>query len=77
MKTNITLKIDADLLREVKALAARQGTSVSRLVADQLEQLIRHEKAYDKAKHRALARLRQGFDLEWAPPTSREELYER
>jgi hypothetical protein len=77
MKTNITLKIDVNLLREVKVLAASQGTSVSRLVADQLEHLIRHEKAYDKAKRRALARLRRGFDLEWSPPTSREELHER
>lgn len=77
MKTNITLKIDANLLREVKVLAASQGTSVSRLVADQLEYLIRHEKAYEKAKRRALARLRRGFDLEWSPSMSREELHER
>ena len=77
MKTNITLKVDADLLREARILAAQRDTSVSRLLAEQLENLVRQEKAYEKAKRRALARLRQGFDLGWAPAASREELHER
>ena len=77
MKSNVTLKIDADLLREAKVLAAQRNTSVSRLLANQLESLIRREKAYDVAKRRALARLKKGFDLGWAPPKSRGELYER
>ena len=77
MKTNITVKIDANLVREAKVLAAKRGTSVSRLLADQLEILIRNDKAYEIAKRRALARLKQGFDLGWTPPTTREELYER
>lgn len=77
MKTNITLKVDADLLREAKVLAAKQGTSVSRLLASQLEELIRRDRAYETAKRRALARLRKGFDLGWAPVGSRDELHER
>jgi hypothetical protein len=31
MKINITLKIDADLLREARVLAAEEGTSISAL----------------------------------------------
>ncbi|MFQ5744542.1 MAG: DUF6364 family protein [Acidobacteriota bacterium] len=77
MKTNITLKIDADLVREAKVLAAQQGTSVSRLLAEHLEELVRRDKAYDVAKRRALARLKKGFRLGWAPPASRHELHER
>jgi len=77
MKTNITLKLDAGLLREMRVLAAEEGTSISALLADKLEQIIRERKAYDRAKKRALARLREGFDLQWSRPSSRDELHER
>lgn len=77
MKTNITLKLDANLVREARILAAAEGTSVSRLLADRLEDLVRQRKAYDTARRRALARLRKGFDLRWTPPRSRDELHER
>jgi hypothetical protein len=77
VKTNITLKIDSDLVREAKVLAAREGTSVSRLLAEHLEGLIRRDKAYEAAKRRALARLRKGLDLQWTPPVDRKELHER
>ena len=77
MKSNITLKVDSDLVREAKVLAARRGTSVSRLLADHLEGLIRSEKAYEASKRRALQRLERGFDLGWTPAEDRNELHER
>jgi Ribbon-helix-helix protein, copG family len=77
MKTNITLKLDADLLREVRVMAAQEGTSISALLAARLEKMVRERKAYDGARRRALARLKQGLDLRWSPPRSRDELHER
>jgi len=77
MKTNITLKLDAALLREVRGLAAEEGTSVSALLAARLEQIVRERKTYDRARRRALARLREGLDLQWTPSLSRDELHER
>jgi hypothetical protein len=77
MKTNVTLRLDADLLREAKVLAARKGSSVSRLMTEQLEELVRKDREYERAQRRALARLDQGFDLRWSPPASRDELHER
>ncbi len=77
MQTNLTLKLDADLIREAKVLAAERGTSVSRLLANELEDLVRRDKRYNAAKRRALGRLRRGFDLEWTPPASRDELHAR
>ena len=77
MKTNITLKVDADLLREARIIAAEEGRSVSGLLADHLEALVRERKAFDRARRRALARLRHGFDLRWTPAKSRDELHER
>ena len=77
MKANITLKLEADLLREVRIMAAEEGTSISALLAARLGNVVRERRAYDRARRRALARLREGFDLRWAPPHSREELHER
>lgn len=77
MKANITLKLDATLLREARVLAAEEGTSISALLAARLEQIVRERKTYDRARKRALARLREGLDLQWTPPRSRDELHER
>ncbi|HEV8129799.1 MAG TPA: DUF6364 family protein [Acidobacteriota bacterium] len=77
MKTNVTLKLDADLLREARVIAAEEGRSVSALLTDRLESLVRERKAFDRARRRALARLREGLDLRWTPPRSRHELHER
>jgi len=42
-----------------------------------LEQIVRERKTYERARKRALARLREGLDLRWTPPRSRDELHER
>jgi len=77
MKANITLKLESELLREVRILAAEQGTSVSALLADHLGELVRERKGYDRARRRALARLRTGLELGSNRPASRAELHER
>lgn len=77
MKNNITLRVDADLIREAKVVAARRGTSVSAMLAKQLEELVREEKAYDAARRRAVRRLEKGWDLSWTPVKDRRELHER
>ena len=77
MKTNITLKIDSDLLREAKIMAAQEATSLSAFVTQQLEDAVRQRRGYESARRRALARLKQGWDLGWTPPVSRDELHER
>lgn len=77
MKANITLKLDAALLREIRVLAAEEGTSISALLAGRLEQIVHERKTYERARKRALARLREGLDLQWTPPRSRDELHER
>lgn len=77
MKSNVTLKLDADLLREARVLAAEEGRSISALLTDRLESLVRERKAFEQARRRALARLREGLDLRWTPPRTRAELHER
>jgi hypothetical protein len=77
MKTNVTLKLDADLLREAKILAAEEGTSVSAMLANRVEELVRDHRGFDRARRRALGRLRHAPTLDWRRPASRDELHER
>jgi hypothetical protein len=77
MKTNVTLKLDAALLREIRILAAEEGTSISAMLAARLEQMVRERKSYDRSRRRAVARLREGMSMGWTPPGSRGQLYER
>jgi hypothetical protein len=77
MKTHLTLELDADLLREARVVAAEEGRSIGALLTDRLEAIVRERKAFDRAKRRALARLRAGLDLQWTPPGSRDDLHER
>ncbi len=77
MKTNITLKLDADLLQEARVVAAEEGRSISSLLADRLEAIVRDRRAYERARERSLSRLALGLNLGWTPPRSRDELHER
>ena len=75
--TNITIRVDAALARDAKVFAARRGTSLSRLVAAQLETLVRGDHVYAGARRRALKRLRQGYDMGGERPLSRDEAHDR
>jgi len=77
MKANITLKLDADLLSQLRALAAKDNTSISAMLSRRLEQMVRERKSYNSARRRALVRLREGMDLRWKPAGSRDEIHER
>ncbi len=53
-KTNLTLQLDTDVVRQAKVLAARRGTSVSALVARQITDLVAQDARYQEAQRRAL-----------------------
>src|SRR5260370_29593784 len=76
-KTNITLKIDSRLLREAKVLAAREDTSLSALLSELLEERVKKDLDYERAKRRALDRVHNSRPLNWQKPKARDELYER
>jgi hypothetical protein len=77
MKTNITLKLDSEILRQARIIAAEEGSSISGLLASKLQELVRQRKSYARSKSRALARLRNCTDHGWVRPASRDELHER
>jgi len=76
-KTNVTLKLDRDLLREVRIMAAENDTSISALLTVHLQEIVKNRGGYEEAKNRAIARMRKGWNLGWQKPKSRDELHER
>jgi hypothetical protein len=63
MAQNLTVSLEPDTIRRAKILAARRSTSVSRLVADEIERLVREDEAYEQARVEALAELESAPDL--------------
>ncbi len=76
-KQNLTVSLDRETIRKAKIVAARRSTSISGLLARQIELLIGEEEAYERAERQARALLDQGFHLGGAVPASRDELHER
>jgi hypothetical protein len=79
VKQNVTLALPADTLRRLKVLAAERGSSISRMLTEQLEELLDRESGYERARRRSLATLSRGFDLgtEGKRTWTRDELHER
>ncbi|MGA2428575.1 MAG: ribbon-helix-helix protein, CopG family [Candidatus Acidiferrum sp.] len=75
-KVNITLKLDKDLVRAVRVLAAEEGTSVSALLSAKLEEELGRRKEYEKSKRRWFSIRAKGMNL-GGRSLSREEMHER
>jgi len=77
MKQNITLTIEQRLLKRARAIAAQRGTSVSGLLAKELEKLVDRQAAYSQARTKALAYLQNPFHLDGTGIPDREALHDR
>jgi hypothetical protein len=76
-KQNVTISLDRQTIQKAKIVAARRSTSISGLLARQIELLVGEEEAYERAERQALALLDQGFNLGGKGRVSRDELHER
>jgi hypothetical protein len=56
-KRNLTVQLDDDVIHRAKVTAAKRGTSVSALVAQELERLADADERYEAARRRAEAAL--------------------
>jgi hypothetical protein len=77
MKQNVTISLDRQTIRKAKIVAARRDTSISGLLAKQIEILVGEEEIYERAERQAMALLDEGFHLGGSAPVSREKLHER
>ncbi len=76
-KQNVTVSLTRQTLQKVRVLAARRATSISGLLAQQIEVLVGEEEAYEHAQRQALALLDQGFHMGGVIRARRDELHER
>jgi len=76
-KHNVTISLTQQTLQKVRILAARRATSISGLLADQVEILVGEEEAYERAQRQAMTLLDRGFHMGGVIPVSRDELHER
>lgn len=76
-KQNVTISLSRDVLRKARILAARRETSISGLLAQEMESLVENEEAYDRAARQALALMDKGFHLGGVIRARRDELHER
>ena len=76
-KQNLTISLDRKAIQKAKIIAARRSTSISGLLAHQIELLIGEEEAYERAERQAMTLLDHGFHLGGVIRVSRDELHER
>jgi predicted transcriptional regulator len=76
-KQNVTISLSPETIRKAKVLAARRATSISGLLAEQIESLVGTEEAYERSQRAALAFLEKGFHLGGVITASRDEWHER
>lgn len=75
-KANITVAIEAGLLKRARAVAARRGQSVSALLADELRELVDEDARYTSARKRALSLFQNPLSL-GGVALRRDELHDR
>lgn len=62
-KQNVTISVSKDILKKAKHIAINRQTSLSRLLADALEDIVEREDTYNRAKARQVAAMKDGFNL--------------
>ncbi len=76
-KQNLTVNLPQHTIRKAKILAARRGSSISGLLAEQIEILVGEDEAYERAERQARMLLEQGFHLGGVIRATRDEWHER
>ncbi len=76
-KQNVTISLSRHILKKARILAARRETSISGLLAQEIEFLVGEEEAYERAEKQAMALLDQGFRMGGIIRAGRDELHER
>lgn len=63
VKQNVTISISKDILIKARYIAVSKQTSLSRLLAETLEDIVEKDETYNKAKERQLVTMKNGFNL--------------
>ena len=73
----IKFSLPRKTLRRLKLLALRRNLPIPYLVTEAIEKMLAEEIRYQEARIRQIALMKQGFDLGFYKPTSRDEFHKR
>ena len=78
-RQNVTLSLPKALLKKAKIMAAQKDKSLSGLFIEAIEEKVREDTGYKRARERQLRLLKVGLNLgtKGRPVASREELHAR
>jgi len=77
VKRNLTVQLDEETVAKARVLAARRSTSVSKLVAQEIDRLVGEDDRYRRARSVALTHLSRGFHLGGGALPDRDALHAR
>jgi hypothetical protein len=75
-KQNVTVSLSVQTIRKAKVLAAKRSTSISGLLAEEIEKLVGEDEAYQNAQRAAKKLMDEGMHL-GGTPASRDQLHAR
>lgn len=76
LRQNVTISLSKAVIKKAKILAAKRTTSLSALLAEQVETLVNDDDRYERASASAIARMERGLAL-GGGRMGRDELHER
>lgn len=76
-KQNLTVSLKKETIQKAKVLAAKRNTSVTRLLADYVEEMVAEDEKYEAARKAALDYLSKGFPMGGQIAADREDWHER
>lgn len=74
---NVTITLDEEVLRWAKVTAAKNDTSVSRMLGEELRQKMLTDKEYERGRRRFQSRGPKALKPTGVTYPSREDLHER
>jgi len=76
-KQNLTVSLKKETIQKAKILAAKKNTSVTRLLAHYVEEMVAEDEKYEVARKAALKYLTNGFPMGGQIAADREDWHER
>ena len=77
VKRNPTVRLDEATIDKARVLAARRGTSISKLVAEEISRLVAEDDRYQHARDCAVQQLEAGFHMAGGQLPDRQSTHER
>ena len=77
MKRNVTLSLDEDLLHRARTVCQKKRTTLTQVIRDRLEDLVRQNEEYQSAMERIITRMKERPIGVGKKTWTREELHER